>query len=248
MSGPAQDPLQESLAILRKAREQSDALLVSFSMGKDSLVLMDIARRTFDRVVGFHMSYIPEGFKFQAELLATYEEIFGVKILRETHWGYYASIKDGQYRDTDLDLSDLPEPRLRDIYDHVKQQTGIELIATGAKRTDGLWRRRGFHLTRHWTDVIYPVVGWRKQHILGYCHRQGIPMPGTYGGGGGGQAAFNNSNIDLSAASILYLWDEQPEDFERLEEHFPHIRAVVWRREWHGNPKGYAPKAQRPAA
>jgi phosphoadenosine phosphosulfate reductase len=243
-----QDPLHESLEILRKAREQSPELLVSFSMGKDSLVLMDLAKRTFDRVVGFHMAYVPGGFRFQTELLDTYEEVFEVEILRELHWGFFASVLDAQYRDTDLDLHELPEPRLRDIYDHVKQKTGIPLIATGAKRTDGLWRRRGFHLTRHWTDIIYPVVGWRKQHILAYCHRQGIPIPGNYGGGGGGQTSFNPSNIDLSAAAILYLWDEHPEDFERLEEHFPHVRAVVWRREWYGNPKGYAPKAQRAAA
>jgi phosphoadenosine phosphosulfate reductase len=238
-----QSRLEESLAILRRAREGSASVLVSFSMGKDSLIVLDMCKRTFERVDGFFMQPIPEELSFQKERLDAYEKIFGVRIHRLPHWRFWDRVRKGAYRDTSFELDGLPKIRLRDVYDTLVAETGIPLIATGMRRAEGLWRQRNLIHRAHWLDVVHPIVGWEKQDLDGYISRHKLPV--TIGSG---RHYWNPSDIALDPASILYLWDNHPADFEKVEAHFPYIRAIVWRREWHGNPGNYKPRKQRAAA
>ena len=50
---------ENTLAELQGRRLQSDACLVAFSGGKDSLVVMDMSLRSFSRVEAFFMYLVP---------------------------------------------------------------------------------------------------------------------------------------------------------------------------------------------
>jgi hypothetical protein len=74
--------------------------------------------------------------------------------------------------------------------------------------------------------MIYPIKGWTRYDVLAYCNAQKIPIPDEYRQSAGG--------VDLSTRSLLWVYDNYRDDFERLARYFPHIEAVVHRRDWYG--------------
>ena len=51
--------LGSTLAVLTEAVERSEAVLVAYSGGKDSLVVLDLCKRSFRRVETFFMDLLP---------------------------------------------------------------------------------------------------------------------------------------------------------------------------------------------
>jgi phosphoadenosine phosphosulfate reductase len=220
--------LDETLATLKKSRERSKSILVSYSGGKDSLAVLDMCARTFDHVEGLFMYLVP-GLEVAERQLEYGRKRWGLKIHQLPHWVYFKAIKAGIYCLNHHSTDEMPDWTLRDVYDVAKADTKIPLIAHGAKRSDSQWRKRWLAntaKTQKYDDVIYPVLAWNKADVLSYLKAQSIPIPTM----SFGQA----SGIDLSAPALLYIHDNYPDDFKRICEAFPFAEAVVWRRKFHG--------------
>lgn len=217
--------IDETLAILKKARERSDSVLVSWSGGKDSIVTMDLCCRTFSRVEAFFMAWVP-GLRCIEEPVIAGAARFGVKLHIVPHWAAMRCLRLGIYCFNGPERDWWPDVKLRDIYAMVIADTGIPLIATGAKRRDGLWRKRNLDSTKGWTEVITPIVGWSNAEVADHLVSRKIPVPR-------GDRA-DGSGADLSKPFLLWLWKNHREDFEILEEHFPFARVVVLQEEMYG--------------
>ena len=63
----------------------TDAVLVGFSCGKDSIVTLDLCFRHFKRVQPFFMAYVP-GMDFQERMIQKYEKRYGVECIRMPHF------------------------------------------------------------------------------------------------------------------------------------------------------------------
>lgn len=133
---------------------------------------------------------------------------------------------------------------LAHVYRQVRAETGIELIAVGAKRADSVWRKRA--LKRNMGKmgaVINPIEGWQKMHVLAYLKSRGLPI--GLGEAGTGSATNGTSGVrDLTVDGILYLHDTNPEDFKKVVAVFPYCEAVVWRRTFYGIGKTYTTEAK----
>lgn len=218
--------LHETLEILRAARKVSSSILVGYSDGKDSRAIMELCKRTFDRVEAFYMYSVP-GLACIDEALVIAAHRYGLPPIRQyPHWALPKWIADGIYCNSALTFGEVPDWSLRDIYDCAMADTGIPLIASGAKRADSMWRRRMLATGGDYDDVIYPIVGWKKVDVLGYLMSQGISIPNSSG--------RSATGIDFSVPSLLWLHDTYPEDFRKVCELFPYAEAVIWRRKWHG--------------
>jgi phosphoadenosine phosphosulfate reductase len=230
--------LQETLAILEQAAKKSPSIIVAFSGGKDSLVVLDMCVRTFERVECFFMYLVP-GLRVIEEQLRYAEERWKVKVHQYPHWVLGKLIKNGEFCPSHYRHDDLPDYKLHDIYALVMADLGIPLIATGAKRADSLWRRRMLKSWGDRADCIYPCIGWSTFDVLSYLKAQKIPVPEGSG--------CNASGIDLTTPELLYLYDHAPDDFAKLAQVFPYAPAVLWRREWYGvgKYKGMKPASQR---
>ena len=213
--------IDDSLAVLEKARLHTDKVAVGFSGGKDSLIVLDLCMRVFPTVVPFFMYLVP-GLEVTDGELAKAEDRFGLKIQQYPHFLLTDFLKSGMFCDPSYKYDDLPDIKLRDIYDIIKIGTGCPAIITGAKSSDSAWRRRYFHITRTWTDVIYPIQTWNKLDVLGYLRTRGIPVPPSSG--------KNATGVDLSEDSVFWLHDNYPEDFKKLCEVFPYAEARIHRR------------------
>lgn len=78
---------------LEKACSLSDSVLVAYSDGKDSRVVMDLATRYFKRVEGFYMSFVPYLEYINAGLAQAAKQ-WGVKIHQFPHWSRIMAMKN----------------------------------------------------------------------------------------------------------------------------------------------------------
>lgn len=220
------DRIRETLNILEAAKEKSDAVLVAYSGGKDSLCTLDLCSRVFSRVEAFHMYFLP-GLDVIEQQLDYARQRWGVKIYQYPHWTTRRYLTQGVYCFNSYKHDDLPEWKLQDVYDLACAESGIPIIATGAKRVDSLWRRR---MLKTWGDtaqMLYPCIGWSLFDVQAYLRARKIELPKSAGGS-------KSSGVGLVTREVLHLHDHWPQDYERIKAVFPLVEAVVKRRDWYG--------------
>lgn len=204
-----------------------ESVLVSYSGGKDSKVVLDLCSKFFKRVVAFFMHYVP-GLEVVEREMQWARDRYGIEVLQYPHWTLFRDLKQGTYCRNHYSLDDLPDLKLSDIYDLVRRDTGIELITMGAKATDGFWRRRNLKNTNQgsYESVIRPIEKWNRFDVLAYLGSHGIPIHSS--------SRAEASGVGLDANSLLWLHDQHPEDFTKMLAYFPFAEAVVHRRAWYG--------------
>jgi phosphoadenosine phosphosulfate reductase len=214
----------EALATLKKAREGSDSIIVSYSGGKDSLIVADMCVRTFPRTELFIMEFVP-GLEVVAKQIRLAKERWGKTVHSYPHWNAIAAVRNATYCAGSWKNDDLPEIGLQDIYRIVRADLGIDLIACGFKKSDGIWRNRQLQKPGVMRNVVTPILGFQKADVLGYLRAHRIPLPDAAGGDANG--------IGFAHKTILWLHDYHPEDFKRFCAVFPYAEAVVWRRTYY---------------
>lgn len=218
--------LKETQIALDNARARSDSILVAYSGGKDSKVVLDLCLRTFKRVSAFFMAFIPGLDCIEAELQETRDK-YGINIAVYPHWIARKAIVNGVYTSSFYTYDELPDWNLADVYALAMCDAGINQIATGAKRADSSWRRR-FMSSFHPETVVNPIAGWLKYDVIAYLKAHDIPLPPSSG--------HSATGIDLSIPSLLWLHKTYPDDFKRLCRVFPFAESVIWREKFYGNP------------
>jgi phosphoadenosine phosphosulfate reductase len=221
------DKFSEAEQIMRDASRSSDGCIVFFSGGKDSLVVMDMASRIFKKVVPVFMYFVP-GLKVIERQLEYARQRWNTEIIQVPHWTLFRCLKAGYYSLPRASNDNIPDVKLKDIYDMVMTQTGLSYIATGAKAADSVWRKQNLHSTDKYTFLLTPIKNWNKFDVLYYLNAHKIPIPESESKNG------RMSGVGLTYNSILWLHDKHPEDFELMEQVFPFIGAVVARRKFYG--------------
>jgi 3'-phosphoadenosine 5'-phosphosulfate sulfotransferase (PAPS reductase)/FAD synthetase len=216
-----------SLKLLSEAAaKHGGKCLVSFSGGKDSCAVLDLACRSFKSVTCFFLYFIP-GLEVCERQLQFARDRWRVEILYYPHWLLFDCLRHGRYCPPNPAYDSLSQITLTKFYEVIRRDTGIRCLLHGAKRADGIWRRRTLRI-RHEADpdCYYPCEWWKKKDVLLYLQSRNIPLPDSAGGDVGG--------IDLSDKCLLWLYDKHPADFKKLLAIFPFAQAVVARREFYG--------------
>ena len=218
--------INDTLAMFREKAQISDSCIVAYSGGKDSLVVMDMCVKSFKTVVPFFMYFIPD-LDCINQQLAYCKTKWGLDVMMYPHWLLFKCLKSGAFCDEHFSKDDMPEPSLLDIYSWVRAETGIHWLATGAKKSDSIWRRRCyFASTKHWDWAVYPLKEWNKFDVFSYLEANDIPVPDSSG--------KSATGVDLSTPSLLWLHDKHPNDYQKLLRYFPYAEAVIKRREFYG--------------
>jgi 3'-phosphoadenosine 5'-phosphosulfate sulfotransferase (PAPS reductase)/FAD synthetase len=218
-------PWQETERILREAAEKSDAVLVAFSGGKESLTVLDLCSRTFKRVEAFFMAFLP-GLRCCEPMMEYAEERWGVKVRQYLHPQTVKNLVNEIYCPPREQYRDLEKLSIQDIHEIAAQESGVRLIATGQRRADYMFRAANARNAQR-TETICPVVGWNKFDVMAYLKQRKIPIPDA-------QSGAQTTGIDLSTPRILWLHDHYPDDFARIEKLFPYVGVVPARRQFYG--------------
>jgi 3'-phosphoadenosine 5'-phosphosulfate sulfotransferase (PAPS reductase)/FAD synthetase len=213
--------LLSASARLKELREKTDGVIVAYSGGKDSKVVLELCHRAGFKISSFFMEFVP-GISFLEKDMAETEKKYGITIKRYPHWLLPRVLKGGIYCDPSMEWDFLPEYTVSDIYAAARDFFNCQYVLTGAKRSDSLWRRRNIKATED-EFLIHPIQDFLKLDVLAALQIFKIPLPPTDN--------CNASGIDLSRQNILWLYDSYPEDFKKISTYFPYIGAIVKRRE-----------------
>lgn len=200
--------------------KEHDSVLVAFSGGKDSLVVLDLCRRAFKRIVCFHLNLVPD-LDIIRERVDDYLAPLGIECLHYPDPVAMSSLRDGLFCDELRAAADLSSLTSADLYRQASADTGIELVADGKKEAD--YRQRAFHLRGGRLFGWHPIQKWKKKDVLDYCKKHNITVPESHVEAGG---------IDLTSKSLCWLHDKHPDDFKKLLKWFPYAEAVIKRRDW----------------
>ena len=211
------DPIKTASAV-------SDSVIVSFSGGKESIVVLDMCMRHFERVAAFHMYQFPH-LSFSDEQIDWYERRYpGLDIIDLPHPNLSMNMHYGVFRPEN---SDVPLIGFNDIYNYVRWVTGIHWIAAGERVSDSLVRRA---MIKHSGTVdtvrgrFYPVANWNKRDILHYIKVHKLRI-------GKDSRAMGYSFPGIEQEAITELKRHFPKDYERIERQFPLLGAAVFRQE-----------------
>lgn len=219
MSTALFDPIKTQAAI-------TDSVLVGFSGGKESCVVLDLCFRYFKKVQPFFM-YICPGLSFQERTLAWYEKHYQTEIIRIPHMDVSEFFHYGSFRPPD---PSFPIISINDIYHYLRIKSDIWWIAAGERINDSIVRRAMMKKSGSIDTQrgrLYPISMWNKKEVMDY-----IKFHNLYLGADSRKLGF--SFCSLWGKELAMLKKHFPEDYEKMIKQYPFAEAGVRRYEQYG--------------
>lgn len=213
---------EDTVNELKKVAQKFDVAIISYSGGKDSMVVTDLCAKIFDRIVGFYMWTVP-GLELIERQIAYAKQRWNMDVFQYPNimLGYWLSY--GTYCDPRSIDGILTNMKLKDMYELARNDLKAQLIVTGQKSSDSMQRKR--NLSAKQKDVYHPLKKWKKIDVIAYCKMNDIPLPSAAKG-------MQTTGVGLDKQSLLWLHDEHPEDFRRLLKLFPYAEVPIYRRKF----------------
>lgn len=170
-------PLQHSTTALQFVRKRTDSVILFYSGGKDSIVLLHMLSSVFKRVYCVFM-YFVEDLEHQQPLLIYPNRYPNVELIQLPHWMISHYYKNAYYRFHRPDEK-VPLLNLGDIEQQARIKTGARWVVNGAKQSDGLNRNLmlgtlKFNCINEKSARIYPLALWKKADVVAYMKANGI--------------------------------------------------------------------------
>lgn len=208
---------------VKTAATVSRRVLVGYSGGKDSAVLLDLCVKHFDKVDVFFM-YAVKGLEFQEATLRYVESKYGTRVHRVPHFELSSFLRYGTFRVEDFEV---PIVSTREVYDYLREQTGCHWIACGERIADSIVRRATIKKSGS-VDMkrgrFFPLAEWSKADVLAYIRQHKLHV-------GAESEKLGFSFRGLAGKDMAKIRDAYPEDFERIRQWFPLVEGAVRRYE-----------------
>jgi len=228
------------------------SVLVAFSCGKDSLVCLDLAVKTFEKVQPYFLYWV-KGLSFQERTLQWAEQRYGLEVLRLPH-AFLSTFYIASDLRHDLPIDKLQKKMsLTDQENAIRAQTGITFIVTGQKRAESLWRRGALYEVAQTQGIsmkrrtIFPLVDWADSDVWSYLKLNKVPTPADYRVFAG--LAPHSPSWDLNSKRqgkylqrIKEVW---PDDYAKIVAQFPLAEALIKREEIYGPAEAAEAAARR---
>lgn len=201
-------------------RVKSNEALLFLSLGKDSLVLLDLIYPKFDRIVCVFM-YFVEGLEHINRWInwtkAKYPKIEFVQI---PHWNLTYILCGGMYCVANPKVKLL---KLANVVESMRLKYGIHYVFLGMKKADGMNRRlmlKGYANYEN-NGFCYPLADWSQRDILAYMRQKRLPEPVRYSAKASGGVGFN---LDC----FLWLRENFPGDLKKIIKAFPMSERILF--------------------
>lgn len=203
-------------------RVKSDNALLFLSLGKDSLVLLDLLYPRFKKVVCVFMYFVKDLEHINRWIGWVKAKYPAIEFVQVPHWNLTYILRGGLYC--------VPNPKVKllklaDVVKAMQLKYGIQYAFLGMKKADGMNRRlmlNGYQANDYENNgLVYPLAEWNQRDILAYMKQNGLPEPIRYSLKASSGAGFN---LDC------FLWLEKnfPQDLQRIYKVFPMAERILW--------------------
>lgn len=214
--------INEAFDTIDYVAAQEKSCIVMLSLGKDSLVTLDLLYPKFERIVCLYM-YFVKGLEHINRWInwvkAKYPK---VELYEIPHWNLSYILKGGLYCPAQPNIKAL---NLKDIVKAARLNYGIYHVFLGMKKADGLNRNvmlRGFKDNHYCNNgLCYPLASWTQKEVLSYMKMHRLPEPVRY-------SLKASNGLGFSAECFLWLRKYFPMDLETIYAAFPLARRVLF--------------------
>ena len=122
----------------------------------------------------------------------------------------------------------VPSVKTADLYEHLRQETGIHWICAGERIADSIVRRAMIKKSGSIDKKrgrIYPLAYWNKAQVLSYLKLRRLPLSLE-------NQALGFSFRGLDGVQMKAIKENFPADFERIKTAFPLIDASIVHEEY----------------
>ena len=212
--------LTEAKKIIDLVRVKSDKALLFCSLGKDSLVLLELMYPKFKKIVCVFMYFVKDLDHINRYINWVKIKYPNVEFVQVPHWNLTYLLRSGLYC---VPNSKVRLLKLKDIEQAMRLKYDCYYTFYGMKKADGMNRRL---MLNTYTDgenngKVYPLQDWTQKDILAYMRQNKIPMPIRYSSKASGGVGFNLE---------CYLWmrENAPKDLEKVLKVFPMSGKILF--------------------
>lgn len=199
---------------------KSDECLCFCSLGKDSLVLLDLIYPKFKRVVCVFMYFVKDLEHVNRWINWVKSKYPMVEFVQVPHWNLTHLLRSGMYCTPNPKIKLL---KLADVIEAMRLRTGVYYTFLGMKKADSMNRRLMLKTYTNYENGgnVYPLADWTQKDILGYMKQNKLPMPVRYSNNASGGIGFNIE---------CFLWLEKnfPNDLKKIITAFPMSERILF--------------------
>lgn len=203
-------------------RVKSDNALLFLSLGKDSLVLLDLLYPRFKKVVCVFMYFVKDLEHINRWIGWVKAKYPAIEFVQVPHWNLTYILRGGLYC--------VPNPKVKllklaDVVKAMQLKYGIRYAFLGMKKADGMNRRlmlNGYQANDYENNgLVYPLAEWNQRDILAYMKQNGLPEPIRY-------SLKASSGVGFNLDCFLWLEKNFPQDLRRIYKVFPMAERILW--------------------
>lgn len=214
--------LQEANLVIDKVREQTDTIAIGLSLGKDSLVTLDLCYPKFRRIVCFFMYFVKGLDHIQRWINWTKARYPNIEFVEIPHWTLSYVLRSGLYCAPDPNVKLI---KLDNVIKTIRLTYNVEYVFLGMKKADSMNRRLMLNTYKERDYInkglVYPLASWTQKEILLYMKNRGIPEPVRY-------SLKASSGVGFSKDCFLWLRENYPQDLLKIYDVFPFARTILF--------------------
>lgn len=203
-------------------REKTDSVVLFCSLGKDSLVLLDMIYPRFERVVCVFMYFVKDLEHINRWIGWVKAKYPNIEFVQVPHWNLTYILRGGMYC--------VPNPKVKllklaDVVKAMQLKYGIYYTFLGMKKADGMNRRlmlNGYDANGYENNgMCYPLADYTQKEVLAYMRQHNLPQPIRY-------SLKASNGVGFSLDCFLWLRENYPQDLERIYQVFPMSRRILF--------------------
>lgn len=203
-------------------REKTDSAILFCSLGKDSIVLLDLIYPKFDRIVCVFMYFVKDLEHIDRWINWVKAKYPKIEFVQVPHWNLTYILKGGMYCVANPKVKLL---KLADVVNSMKLKYNIDYVFLGMKKADGMNRLlmlKGYEANNYENEgLVYPLAEWNQKDILTYMKQKGLPQPVRY-------SLKASSGIGFNLDCMLWMEKFFPQDLQKIYKVFPMCERVLW--------------------
>ena len=210
---------------------QTDTCILMCSLGKDSIVTLDMIYPKFKKVICCFMYFCKDLEHINRWINWTKVRYPNIEFVEIPHWNLTYILRSGLYC--------TPHPKqkllkLADVIKALRLKYNTQWVFLGMKKADGM--NRNLMITRfkenHYTDnyQAYPLAEFSQKQILSYMSMHRLPEPVQYGlamSGAEAKVGKASNGIGFNLECLLWMEKNYPGDLQKIYKVFPLCERVL---------------------
>lgn len=192
------------------------------SLGKDSLVTLDLVYPHFERVVCVFMYFVKDLDHINGWIRWVKKKYPKVEFMQVPHWNLTYILRGGLYC--------VPNPKVKlwnlsKTIEALRLKTNCYYVFLGMKKADGMNRNlmlKGYEANGYENKgLVYPLASWTQKDVLAYMKQKRLPQPVRYSSKAGGGVGF-------SKETFTWLEKHYPQDLQKIYKAFPMSERILF--------------------